>query len=75
MNNLHPIMAQALQPFAPPKPDAVYRVAIRLPADTRVVYIQAPGSATALCRALELLLDDNDDLPANFRVSVLTVAQ
>ena len=64
MNNLHPIMAQALQPFAPPQAHQVYRVAINLAGDKRIVHVLAPNTCAAISRSIELLLNDDDEIPA-----------
>lgn len=59
-NHVNPIIAQALQPFAPPKPPRVYAVNI-CGLETNIL---APSGWSAISRVIELQFTDDDECPA-----------
>jgi hypothetical protein len=61
MNNLHPIMARALNPFIPPRPLRVFTVSI---SGRDPLNVLAPSSMAAISRAIELQFSDDDECPA-----------
>lgn len=72
MNNIHPIMARALSPFVPPKPQRIYAVNI---SGLGVTNILAPSSMAAISRAIELQFSDDDECPAEGLTITCKVAQ